>query len=159
LQDEADRTAYFPDENGHFNLHSVDIPRFATLLVEGPGLQTSQSRPNSSLTLSSMQTTSHDTASLPPPSRSVVAPKKGAVYSLKIIQARMIKSRGKKPEFHSLSQLYTDIGESTANVDYILTVVQRRWGEDYTLVTSDGLELHESSGTRGMCTSIIDHVY
>ena len=61
----------------------------------------------------------------------------------------MVKSRGKKPEFQCVSQLYTDIVESTANVDYILTVVQRRWGEDYTLVTNDGLELLDSPGTRG----------
>ena len=59
----------------------------------------------------------------------------------------MVKSRGKKPEFQCLSQLYTDIVESTANVDYILTVVQRRWSEDYTLVTNDGLELLDSPGT------------
>ena len=51
-------------------------------------------------------------------------------------------------EFECLSQLYTDIVESTANVDYILTVVQRRWSEDYTLVTNDGLELLDSPGTR-----------
>ena len=48
-----------------------------------------------------------------------------------------------------MSQLYTDISETTANVDYILTIVQRRWGEDYTLVTNDGLELLDSPGTRG----------
>ena len=106
-------------------------------------------RPCSSLTLSSTPTTSHSAASLPPPFQSVVAPKRGAAYSLKIVQARMVKSRGKKPEFQCLSQLYTDIVESTANVDCILTVVQRRWGEDYTLVTNDGLELLDSPGTRG----------
>ena len=65
-----------------------------------------------------------------------------------IVQARMVKSRGKKSEFQCLSQLYTDIVESTAIVVYILTVVQRRWGEDYTLVTN-GLELLDSPGTRG----------
>ena len=38
-----------------------------------------------------------------------------------------MKSRGKKPEFQCLSQLYTDISETTANIDYILTIVQRRF--------------------------------
>ena len=61
----------------------------------------------------------------------------------------MIKSHGKKPEFQCLSQLYTDITDTTANVDYILTIVPRRWGEDYTLVTNNGLELLDSPGTRG----------
>ena len=59
----------------------------------------------------------------------------------------MVKSCGKKPEFQCLRQLYTDKMESTANIDYILTVVQRRWGEDYTLVTNDGLKLLDSPGT------------
>ena len=33
--------AFFPDENSHFNLDSVGIPRYATLLVEGSLLQAS----------------------------------------------------------------------------------------------------------------------
>ena len=53
---------------------------------------------------------------------------------------------GKSQNFN-VSMLYTDIVESTANIDYILTVVQRHWGEDYTLVTNDGLELLDSPGT------------
>ena len=62
----------------------------------------------------------------------------------------MIKSHGKKPEVQCLSQLYMDITDTTANIDYTLTIiVQRRWGEEFTLVTNDGLELLDSLGTRG----------
>ena len=87
--------------------------------------------------------------SLSPPFRSVVAPKKGPAYSLKIVQARVIKSHGKKPEAQCLRQLYMDITDTTANIDYTLTIVQRRWGEEFTLVTNDGLEFLDSLGTRG----------
>ena len=61
----------------------------------------------------------------------------------------MIKSHWKKPEVQCLSQLYTDITDTTANIVFTLTIIQRRWGEEFTLVTNDGLELLDSPGTRG----------
>ena len=70
---------------------------------------------------------------------------------LKVIQAR------KRPEIQCLSQICTDIVESTAKVDYILTVVQRCWVEDYTHVTNDGLEFLDSPGTQG--TKLVSNNY
>ena len=32
---------------------------------------------------------------------------------------------------------------------YISSVIKQKWGEDYVLVTSDCLELEDSSGTQG----------
>ena len=34
-------------------------------------------------------------------------------------------------------------------LNYIRNAVQKRWGEEYTLVTADGLEIEDSSGTQG----------
>ena len=65
--------------------------------------------------------------SLPPPFQSVIVPKRGAAYSLKIVQARMIKSRAWEKARISMSQsAYADIAETTANIDYILTIILSR---------------------------------
>ena len=55
-----------------------------------------------------------------------------------------------KPEFNNLSQLFVDITEATANVKYILSVVQKKWGSEYSIVTADGLHLEDCSGTQGI---------
>jgi len=51
-----------------------------------------------------------------------------------------------KIEFSQEAQMHLDISE---NVRYILEEVQRRWGEEYMLVTLDGLELEDCEGTQG----------
>ncbi len=48
------------------------------------------------------------------------------------------------------TQLYIDISEHTANVEHILREARGRWGDNYVLVTIDGLELQDSEGTKGM---------
>ena len=48
------------------------------------------------------------------------------------------------------NQTFVDVTEATmANVNYITAAVQHRWGPDHSLVTSDGLQLDDSSGTQG----------
>ena len=49
--------------------------------------------------------------------------------------------------------------ESTANVEYILTLVQRRWGEDYIIVTNDGLQLEDSPATQGTVSIIVNVLF
>ena len=39
---------------------------------------------------------------------------------------------------------------STASVDYIRSAVQKRWGSDHVLITTDGLEIEDHSGTQGI---------
>ena len=48
--------------------------------------------------------------------------------------------------------MFTSISESTATVPYLSTVIQDKWGEGYVLVTSDGLKVEDSDGTRGICS-------
>ena len=58
---------------------------------------------------------------------------------------------GGKPEVTRLSQAFIDITESTANVPFITSaMIQAKWGgSEYVLVTADGLQIKESSGTQG----------
>ena len=77
--------------------------------------------------------------------------KKEAAYSLKITKAEPTireAGQGKKPSFTPICHMYLEITEVSANVTLIKAAIQRKWGA-YTLVTSDGVELEDSSGTEG----------
>ena len=58
-------------------------------------------------------------------------------------------------EFQPLSQTFIELVDSTANVEHILGVIQRRWGSEYTLVTHDGLQLEESPATQGIYVHLL----
>ena len=69
--------------------------------------------------------------------------------TVKIVRAKMENSRSGKVEFSQEAQMHVDVTESNANVQYITKEVQQRWGEQYILVTNDGLELENCEGTQG----------
>ena len=69
--------------------------------------------------------------------------------NVKVVQAHVSKSATGKLEFHRLGQAFIDVNESTANVFHITDVIQNKWGDDYVLVTGDGLQVEDSSGTQG----------
>eukprot|EP00731_Ephydatia_muelleri_P019814 Em0012g639a len=54
-----------------------------------------------------------------------------------------------KPEFERVDQIFIPIVEATATLPHILSEVKQNAGEDYVIVTGDGLEVKESSGTEG----------
>ena len=72
-------------------------------------------------------------------------------FSLKVVQARIthISNKG-RPNFKMEGQTFIELCEKTANVGYVLTQVQREFGPDYTVATSDGLEVKDSSGIQGL---------
>ena len=70
--------------------------------------------------------------------------------NVKVVKATMKTAIGGKAEFTPQTQTFVDVTESTANVIYITTAVQRKWGSQYVLVTSDGLQIEDGSGTQGM---------
>ena len=70
--------------------------------------------------------------------------------NVKVVKATMKTGNGGKAEFTPQTQTFVDVTESTANVIYITTAVQRKWGSQYVLVTSDGLQIEDGSGTQGM---------
>lgn len=51
--------------------------------------------------------------------------------------------------------MYIDLLETIANLEHISSVIQRRWGADYTIVTSDGLPLEDSPATQGKDTRLM----
>ena len=68
--------------------------------------------------------------------------------NVKVVQAHVSKSATGKLEFHRLGQAFIDVNESTANVFHITDVIQNKC-DDYVLVTGDGLQVEDSSGTQG----------
>ena len=62
---------------------------------------------------------------------------------------------GGKIEFHSLEVTYVDLKPSTANVLYVQSCVQKKWGDDYVIVSNDGLRICDSSATRGMLNTVL----
>ena len=68
-----------------------------------------------------------------------------------VIQATMRRLPNRKHKFTNKGQAFVDVTDSTANVDYINNVIQKRWGREYQIVTADGLPLEDSSGTQGNC--------
>ena len=155
LRADVDNRGFFPDDSGNFNLTEASLTFGAVLFVEGPNLGSSA---NSRLTVSSTAQSSSSGASAsyktnpPPPAfKSVIPAKqsKGPSYTVKIVKAEMERSRTGKVDFTQEAQMHVDLIETTANVEYVLSEVQRRWGDQYVLVTIDGLELEDCEGTKG----------
>ena len=127
---------------------------FSSIEVEGTPLsqqQQSQVPHPSSITL---KATSHSTSG---PSysgfQSVVHQnrKNGGGFSLKVVQAKITHITGKgRPNFEIQGQSFIEVNEKSANVGYIRTKVQQEFGPEYTVVTADGLEVKDSTGTQGM---------
>jgi len=89
-----------------------------------------------------------------------MAVRKSQSCTVKVIQASMKRMPNGKCEFSQMGQVFVDCNESSANANYIRSVVQSKWGTQYILVTGDGLEIEDSSGTQGRCisTSILCHL-
>eukprot|EP00731_Ephydatia_muelleri_P025474 Em0017g557a len=79
-------------------------------------------------------------------------PLEEATYRLKIIQATMAFAGpgNKKSTFECHGQAFFEITESNANVPALLVAVRTEFGEDYTIVTGDGLQVKDSFGTQGL---------
>lgn len=75
--------------------------------------------------------------------------RKSPSTNVKVVQATMKRLSSGKIEFTTQNQTFVDVTEITANLHYISSVVQRKWGSQYVLVTSDGLKIDDSSGTQG----------
>ena len=70
--------------------------------------------------------------------------------NVKVVQAAYKQLSNGRPEFTPQNQTFIEVCESTANVHYVNSAVQRKWGTDYTMVTSDGLKIDDSAGTQGV---------
>lgn len=156
LRAEQDNRAFFPEDSGHFNFHDANLLFGAVLFVEGSNLVT-PTNPHQTVSSTAQSSGSGASASYnsnpPPPAFKSVIPKqavpKGPTSTVKIIRAKMDRTRTGKVEFTQEAQMHLDVAESTANVQYVLNEVQQRWGHQYVLVTIDGLELEDGEGTKG----------
>ena len=78
--------------------------------------------------------------------------------NVKIVKATMKPGANRRPDFTPLTQTFVDVTESTANTNYILNAVQRKWGAQYVIVTSDGLQIEDGSGTQGALKIVLNFV-
>lgn len=137
LREEFGQRAFFPDASNEFHLQSCVGVTIFSLIVEGSQHSTQPTN----------QTTTA-VACMPGPSsvsRPIFSTKKEASVKVKVVQATIKKSPSGKMEFTSENQTYVTVSEGTANLDYVSQAIQRKWGSQYVLVTSDGLKLDDSA--------------
>ena len=152
LKEQFGRRAYFPDENKKFTFSSHAGHGIYTLIVEGAPYQ---HQTGASVPVGVPMVAGPSSGQSTVPQQPLYKPVGGSgknrdpTLSLKVVQATMQQTPGGKPEFTRLSQAFIDITESTANVPFITSVIQAKWGGEYVLVTADRLQIEESSGTQG----------
>lgn len=158
--------AFFPSDEGNFVFGEEND--LSHLEVEGtPVLRGSRSAsrptspPRQPLTLSA--TASSSTGSTPqsyPGFTSVISQSGGrrggsGAFSLKVVHARITDICNNRPNFVKQGQTFVELTEATANVLHVTAAVQRELGEDHVIVTADGLEVRDSSGTQGTSVLLI----
>ena len=145
LQEEYGNRAYFPNTTGaSFDLPS-DIGLTApSLVVQGQANQAASVAHNMP-TIATPGPSTYGPSPRPP----FTARRSTPSVSVKVVQATMSRQASGKPSFNKLGQTFLDLTDATANVSYVKHMIRERWGAEYTLVTLDGLELEDSSGTQG----------
>ena len=78
------------------------------------------------------------------------ASRKNKTCRIKVFQASLRRLSNGKCEFSIMGHIFIDVDESTANVNYIRSVVQRKCGAEYTLVSADGYEVENTERTQGI---------
>ena len=94
-------------------------------------------------------------SSIFPPNRPVFKPSKPMECTVKITKASLKQASSGKPEFRFQAQIFIEAREDTANVTYLNSMVQSKWGPEYMIVTADGLPIQDSAATKGTCVLII----
>ena len=159
LREEISGRVHFPNSNGNFNLRSTFSNN---LVVEGPLAVNSPSVTVSSIPgivtspvgaprITPRAVTSASGSQTPSFFRSIIPSSRGKVPggTLKVLLARMETTRSGRASFTPESQMFIDLTEATATVDYILTAIHRQWGDHITMVSCDGLEFSNSPGSQG----------
>ena len=143
LQQTIGNKTYLPNEDGTFCGILGDRNSIYGLVVHGLAIRSQNN--TSSLALTAPSASSRDT---PPVFKSVMAKKNKS--KLKIVRANLRYAANGKPMFENIDVLYIDIDEATSNVPSLLKVIQEEFGDNYVLLTNDGLMIKDSSATRGM---------
>ena len=142
--------AFFPDEhNSRFVLNDDVGILISDLVAMGSPMTSMQSHspPTSSARVLPTSPELPSTSGLSHPAN--ISARKNQSCNVKIVQASVRRLSSGKLEFSPQNQTFVDVTEATANLHYVSSAVQRKWGQEYTLVTSDGLKVDDSSGTKG----------
>ena len=142
LQQSVGNKIYFPNKDGSFSGIVSDRSAIYGLVVHGLSIR---SQNNASGLVSATPSSSRDA---PPMFKSVMAKRNKA--KLKIVRANLRYAANGKPMFENIDVFYVDIDEATSNVPSLLKVVQDEFGNNYVLLTNDGLIIKDSPATRGM---------
>ena len=73
----------------------------------------------------------------------------GGGCNLKVMQAKISCFFAGRPEFRRLGQTFISHLECTANIHHVTLAVKAEFGNQYVVVTADGLEVQDSSSTWG----------
>ena len=143
LKQEFGRRCYFPDHSGQFNFDQDVGDCILGLTVEGvPQVaQTSQA-----VTVAAPAT---NPSTSNQPYYKPIGCKKDTTFNVKVVKANMNKLPNGKVEFERLEQTHVSVNDRTANVNTVTSAVQLKWGTSYIVVTGDGLEVDDTSGTQG----------
>ena len=146
LQEESGNRAFFPNSENTQFVFNDEVGVLITRLV---AMGSTLPAPGSTLPARPQATAFSEASTSATTSGQVHFTRKSPSANVKIVQATMKRLASGKTEFVTVNQTFVDVTEITANVHYISSVVQRKWGSQYVLVTSDGLKLDDSSGTQG----------
>ena len=96
--------------------------------------------------LSTVHAGNHD---MLPRFKSVISKRHSNKTKLKIVAAYLSYSSNGKPLFESQDALFVDIDEANANSTSLAKIVQEEFGDNYIIVSSDGLMIKDTPATRG----------
>lgn len=148
LKEELGPKAFFPDPSTCSFQFTSDVGRsIRAFIVHGAP---NRKNPFPAISVGSRSHNSVVTPSICGSTYRPVFSGKKLSVNVKVVQAHVTKSSTGKLEFHRLGQAFIDVNESTANVFHITEAIQNKWGEEYVLVTADGLQVEDSSGTQGI---------
>eukprot|EP00731_Ephydatia_muelleri_P007940 Em0004g278a len=172
LRSAYSRRVFLTNESGDFDLTSVT--EYSVLEVEGVAITTHADQPQlsaTSLTLSSMGPSGNDSPGpssvgftsvingRPPTARTRTSARKRkfsnpilavSSFTLKVVVTRIVSgNEEKKPVFQKYDQVFIPMEESSATLPFVLAAVRDQVGDEYIIVTPDGLEVRDSAGTRG----------
>lgn len=74
--------------------------------------------------------------------------------SMQVIRVSKKRVSKGKYEFTENSQTWVNVTSETANVNYVNKAIKELWGDEYRLVTVDGIEIDDSPTTRGYCNHV-----
>jgi hypothetical protein len=154
LQDRIGNRIYIPDADGNFDLmrysSSVHGVTVNGVVAVPSTTNASQSQSHTPSTASSSVTATPVTSSsgTRPFFHSVTSRRNKA--KIKIVRSEITYSGNGRPNFSNIDVMFIDLNEDNADVNSILALVRGEFGNNFTIVGNDGLQIKDSPATRGV---------